>query len=88
MNSKIIAYIGKLAGDGMGVDRFGSTSRRELTDWYGNRIGFCALTKGWPIRSYIGPNLYQVYASIGQVRYTGRSFGEGMSVALRPIANQ
>lgn len=79
----ITAYIGKPVSDGMGVDRFGSTSRRALTDWHGNQIGFCYLGKRWPVRSYIGTHMHQVYATVDGKRYTGRSWGEGMSVNLR-----
>lgn len=86
--SRLIAYVGKTLGDGMGVDRHDSTSRRELTDWSGTKIGVCALSSKWPVRSYVGSHMYQIYATVNGVEYTGRGFGEGMSVALRPLAKQ
>src|SRR5512146_3423085 len=86
MTDKIVAYIGKPCGDGIGVDRFGSTSRRYLTQWDGTKFGYCSLSKGWPVRSYVGSRMYQVHAQIGSRFYTGRSFGEGMAVVLRETA--
>jgi len=83
-----VAFVGKKLGDGMGTDRFGETSRHELTLWTGERIGTCALGRGWPVRSYIGPRMYQIYATVNGVEYTGRGFGEGMAVVLRPCAKQ
>jgi len=85
---RAVAYVGKTLGDGMGVDRHGPTSRRALTDWHGNQIGTCALTSSWRVRSYIGCRMYQIYATINGVDYTGRGFGEGMSVVLRRCAKQ
>ena len=87
MTDTIVAYVGKPIGDGLGLDRFGSRSRRVLTDWYGNQIGFCFSRKSWPVRSYIGSRMYQFYATIGGREYTGRSFGEGMSIVLRETAD-
>jgi hypothetical protein len=84
INERITAYVGKPLGDGMGVDKSGPTSRRALTDWHGKAIGTCFLSSSWPVRSYIGSRMYQVYARIGGVDYTGRGFGEGMAVNLRP----
>lgn len=83
-----IGYVGKTLGDGMGVERHGSTSRRELTDWHGNVIGTCFLSSSWPVRSYIGSRMYQIYARINGVDYTGRGFGEGMAVNLKRCAKQ
>lgn len=82
----IVAYVGEKVGDGMGVDRFGDTSRRFLTDWHGNKIGHCNLYKSWPVQSSIGNRMYQIYATIGDKVYTGRGFGVGMSVVLRETA--
>ena len=83
----IIAYIGKSCGDGMDLDKEGPTSRRHLTDWHGNHIGTCFLSSSWPIRSYIGSRMYQVYAKINGREYKGRSFGEGMSIKLYETAH-
>ena len=85
---KIVAYVGDTVGDGMGVERHGDTSRRYLTDWHGNKIGHCAYSASWPIRSYIGARMYQIYATINGVHYTGRGFGKGMAVVLKPLAKQ
>jgi hypothetical protein len=84
----LVAYVGKTIGDGMGLDKHGPTSRRELTDWHGNKLGTCFLSSSWPVRSYIGSRMYQIYARVNGVDYTGRGFGEGMSVVLRPCAKQ
>lgn len=83
-----VAYVGKKLGDGMGVERFGDTSRRELTSWTGEKIGTCAIGKGWRVNSYIGSRMYQIYATVKGVEYTGRGFGEGMAVVLRPLKKQ
>lgn len=82
--SNIVAYVGKTLGDGMGVERHGSTSRRALTDWQGNQIGTCYLSSSWRIHSYLGSHMHQIYARIDGRDYTGRGLGEGMAVVLRP----
>ena len=76
---RIIAYPGKPIGDGMGCDKFGPTSRRELCDWHGNVIGTCVFASSWPVRSYLGSRMYQIYATVNGVTYTGRGTGEGMA---------
>ncbi len=86
MTAQIIAYVGATLGDGMGVERHGPTSRRTLTDWHGRKLGTCFLGRGWPIRSYIGDRMFQIYATIAGREYTGRGFGESMSVVLRETA--
>jgi hypothetical protein len=86
--NELIAYVGKKLGDGMGAERFGDTSRRELLDFKGNKIGTCALASSWRVNSYIGSHMHQIYATSKGVEYTGRGFGEGMSVRLRPLAKQ
>ena len=86
--TNIVGYVGKKLGDGMGVDRFGDTSRRELTDFQGNKIGTCALGSSWRVNSYIGSRMYQIYATVAGVEYTGRGFGENMAVNLRPVRNK
>lgn len=83
MQNEIIGYVGALLGDGMGVERFGPTSRRALEDWHGNPIGQCALTSSWRIHSHLGSHMYQIYATVDGREYTGRGLGEGMSVRLR-----
>lgn len=81
----IIAYLGKTLGDGMGVDRHGPTSRRALNDFHGNKIGTAFISSSWRVYSFMGTHMHQIYATINGVQYTGRGFGEGMSVALRPV---
>jgi hypothetical protein len=61
---------------------------RALTNWAGERIGTCYLASGWRVNSYIGSHMHQIYATIDGVKYTGRGFGEGMSVKLRRCAKQ
>ena len=82
----LVAYVGETAGDGMGVEKHGTTSRRHITDWNGKSLGTCFLGNGWPIRSCIGNRMFQIYAKIDGREYTGRGFGEGMSVVLRETA--
>jgi len=84
----IIAYIGKPIGDGMGVNRYGSTSRRHLTDWHGNIIGKCYFSSSWKINSYISDSMHQVYATVDGITYTGRSCGEGMAFKGKRTAKQ
>jgi hypothetical protein len=47
-----------------------------------------AYVGAWRVDSYIGTRMHQITAWIKGVRYTGRGFGEGMSVRLRPMARQ
>lgn len=74
------AYVGKPLND--------STSCRALTDRHGNRIGVCFLSSSWYVRSFIGNRMYQIYAIVDGIKYTGRGFGEGMSVNLRRCKKQ
>jgi hypothetical protein len=76
---RLVAYVGKL------VD--GSTCRRWLTTWTGERLGTIYLGSGWRVRSYIGSRQYQAYATIKGVEYTGRTFGEGLCISLRMTAD-
>jgi hypothetical protein len=84
--ARLVAYVGRTLGDGMGVDKHGSTSRRDLTLWTGDAIGTCQLGRGWKVRSWIGSRMYQIHARIAGHEYTGRGFGEGMAVVLRETA--
>lgn len=84
---EIIAYVGAKLGDGMGCDRHGPTSRRALTNWLGTKIGTCYLSSSWPVRTRIGSRMYQIWATVNGVAYTGRGFGEGMIVRLRRARN-
>jgi hypothetical protein len=85
---RAVAYVGKKLGDGMGVERFGETSRHELTLWTGEKIGTCALGRSWRVPAYTGERMYQIYATVNGVNYTGRGCGQGMAVVLRPVARQ
>jgi hypothetical protein len=60
----------------------------HLTNWHGCSIGHCYLAKRWRVRSYVGSYMYQIYAWIEGVKYTGRGFGESMSVNLKRCAKQ
>lgn len=88
MAEQLIAYVGAPIGDGMGCDRSGPTSRRYLTDWHGNKLGTCYLSASWPVRSYIGDRMYQIYATVNGQEFTGRGFGETMVVRLRPVSRR
>ena len=84
-----VGYVGEL----LNVNTSGTAMRvtngtRALTNWHGEQIGTCYISTGWPIRSYIGSRMYQIYARINGVDYTGRGFGEGMSVNLKRCAKQ
>jgi hypothetical protein len=83
-----IGYVGKPLGDGMGIDRFGPTSRRALNDWHGNQIGTCYISQSWRVFSYMGSHMCQIYATIDGVTYTGRGFGEGMIWKGKRVARQ
>lgn len=85
---RIVAYVGKPLGDGMGCDRSGPTSQRALTDWHGRQIGTIMLGKGWRIRSYLSDRMYQGYARVNGVTYTGRTLGEGLAFTGRRCAKQ
>lgn len=63
----------------------GAGAVRDLTDFAGKKIGTCRLASSWKVNSYIGSRMYQIYATVNGVKYTGRGFGTGMSVNLRPV---
>ena len=76
--SHVIGYVGKDRRDGMGCDRSHGSSR-DLTDWHGNVIGTIRLTSSWRTpRSFVSSRMYQGYATVDGVTYTGRTCGEGM----------
>ena len=84
-----IAYVGALVN----VNPHGTSMRitngtRALNDWHGNQIGTCYISRSWRVFSYLGSHMNQIYARINGVDYTGRGFGEGMSVRLRRCAKQ
>ena len=82
----IIAYVGKTTGDGMGCDRHGKTSLRELTDWHGEVIGTCYISSTWRTQhSYVSSTMHQIYATVDGINYTGRSAGEGMIFRGRKV---
>lgn len=87
----LVAYIGDNPPNGCGLDKeYGRTYR--LTVWTGESIGYATLARSWPVNSYCGTRMYQIYAWIHgadgvEREYTGRGFGVGMSVALRETAN-
>jgi hypothetical protein len=81
----MIAYVGPMLSNDDGKPIF-SNRLRHLTDWQGNRIGTCYISASWPVRSYIGSHMNQIraYVTADATHYTGRGFGEGMAVNLRP----
>lgn len=60
--------------------------RHALTTWAGVRIGEVCLSTSWPVGSYVGPRMYQAYATVGGREFTGRTFGEGLALSLRETA--
>jgi hypothetical protein len=76
----IVAYVGKVIGGRDFNGRLGSEpAYRELTDWHGNKIGTIHLASSWATpRSYVSSRMYQAYATVNGVQYTGRTAGEGM----------
>ncbi len=77
----LVAYVGNALAP--------FSSQHALTDFHGHRIGVCRSTSTWrTYNSYVGTRMYQIYATVNGVEYTGRGrgFGDGMSVALRPCA--
>lgn len=74
-DKRIVAYVGKKVGDGIGVDRYGETSRNYVTDWHGNQIGYCMLKhRGW---GFGGSKLYSIHGQIGSRSVYGVGLGEG-----------
>lgn len=54
---------------------------KTITLWDGTVIGSYRVTSAWRVRSYIGSMMNQVRITLADGRvYTGRTFGEGMSV--------
>ena len=93
MTQNIVAYVGKITSPIRGdhIRSYGrafTAPRRELTDWQGKEIGYCYLASSWPVKSYIGSHMHQIYATVDGVQYTGRGFGRSMAVTLRPCAKQ
>jgi len=65
MANEIVAYLGR-----NGI----------LTDWPGNKIGTYKIVRSWKTpRSAYSSEMYQVEATVGGVKYTGRSAGVGMA---------
>ena len=73
-----VAYI----GDEL---KYGRVSR--VTTWAGDMLGTCVPTSNWRVyNSAYGSRMYQVTARVGDREFTGRTFGQGMSVVLRETA--
>lgn len=81
----IVAYIGKRRDNGMGVAREIGASY-PVTTWMGLQIGNATRGATWRVNSFVGTHVSQFYARIGGREYTGRGFGEGMSIVLRETA--
>ena len=87
---KLIAYVGPVEG-GRGFNgQLGSDPQyRTLTDWHGKRIGTIRLTTSWRTpNSYVGSRMYQAYATVNGVHYTGRTRGENMCFVGKQCAKQ
>lgn len=82
---KIVAYIGKAKGNGMGCEGTLGQSY-TVTDWNGNLLGDATKGATWRVNSFIGTHMSQFYARIDGKEYTGRGFGEGMGIVLRETA--
>ena len=82
---ELVAYVGPAAPNGCGIDRMAGRSYPLMT-WQGDVIGRATLGASWPVRSWRGPRMYQLYAIVDGREYTGRGFGVGMAVRLRETA--
>jgi hypothetical protein len=82
---RFTAYIGEKLGDGTDFDKPERRLRRRLTTWAGKQIGTCFLSSSWTggNRLAYGARMYQIYATVNGVDYTGRGLGEGMSCNFR-----
>jgi hypothetical protein len=79
MANEIVAYVGKVITGNL----------HELTTWHGETIGKIRLVSSWPIpRSYVSDRMYQAYAHVDGVRYTGRTAGQCMSFKGKRCAKQ
>ena len=85
MTESFVAYIGAPQRNGMCGDRIVGQSW-DVTDWQGNKL--CSATKGasWRVNSYIGNTMSQWYCRKAGREYTGRGFGQGMSIVFRETA--
>ena len=86
----VVGYVGKVIG-GRGFNgALGSEHPyRALTDWHGNSLGTIRLTSSWRTpRSYMASRMYQAYATVNGVTYTGRTCGEGMIFTGKRCAKQ
>lgn len=80
---RLIAYVGKQE------NRAGSLIPiHTLTDWHGHAIGTIRLTSSWRINSYLTDRMYQGYATVNGVTYTGRTCGRGMVYHGKRVAKQ
>jgi hypothetical protein len=75
-DNRIVAYVGKKVGDGMGVDKYSPNSRNYVTDWHGNKIGWCAVK--FKQYGFGGTALYSVHGQLGSRFFYGVGTGEGM----------
>lgn len=80
-----VAYIGKPKQNGMGVDRVVGQSY-PVTVWTGLPIGNATKGSTWRVRSVYGTHMSQFYARVNGREFTGRGFGEGMSIVFRETA--
>lgn len=87
---RVIAYVGKqIGGRGFNGQLGSEAPYRELTDWHGRPIGTIRLSSSWATpRSYVASRMYQAYATVNGVTYTGRTAGENMSFVGKRCAKQ
>lgn len=59
----------------------------NVTTWTGNILGTAQISSSWSTpKSFVGSRMYQFKARIGGREYTGRGYGEGMSIVFRETA--
>jgi hypothetical protein len=50
----------------------------KVTTWHGEYLGEAQIVARWKVKSYMADEMMQVICIINGVKYTGRSFGNGM----------
>ena len=73
----VVGYVGEKRDDGT----------RALTSWHGETLGTIRLTSSWATpRSFVSSRMYQAYAVVDGITYTGRTAGTGMSFCGKRVA--
>lgn len=60
--------------------------RLRVTVWTGLPLGYATRGPSWRVDSAYGTHMSQYHAVINGREYTGRGFGQGMSIRLRETA--